>query len=376
MKHAAIIPLVGGAVIGAKKALKTDPEYIASWSAFAKNDYYCREYFKYVPFHMIDGSNKIPKLPKVDIITCVPPCSGLSNATTGTRGCQAPQNQHMLNVAEFGMAVGTPCILIENAPVLYSPGGYEFFVRFVPLAQKYGYSIQLYKTSSILHGLPQNRVRSFVMLWKGKTQPVLNWINEPYTPMEKWPVEKGEPVFAGKASDDEVVDQVLNLFGGYKELYKWMKENGGGTKTGFNLVRQFNPAWPKLKWREHRYKTLFERATRKAVLDVTPTFVQDHTNALMWKVTTYMVHPTKDRFINTRELMSLMGLPKDYPTIPKKDMNKIFQNVPVNTVATLVSEIQAALDNKRLWVKVPFMRANNIKQQIESKAYTLDSLKY
>jgi hypothetical protein len=71
-----------------------------------------------------------------------------------------------------------------------------------------------------------------------------------------------------------------------------------------------------------------------------------------------------------------MGLPKDYPTIPKKDMNKIFQNVPVNTVATLVSEIQAALDNKRLWVKVPFMRANNIKQQIESKAYTLDSLKY
>jgi site-specific DNA-cytosine methylase len=376
MKHAGIIPLVGGAVIGATQSLKRNPEYIVSWKAFAKNDYYCGEYFPTVPWYNVDDDKKIPKLPKVDLITCVPPCSGLSNATTGTRGCQAPQNQHMLNVAEYGMATKTACILIENAPTLYSQGGYEFFVKFVPLAQKYGYSIQLYKTSTILHGLPQNRVRCFVMLWKGKQQPVLNWIKEPYIPMYDWPIEKGEVVHEGKASEDECVATVLDTFGGYKELYRYIMQEGGGPRTSFNLIRQFTPGWQKIKWKEHRYKTLFERVQRKSVLDVTPTFVRDHTNALMWKVTTYMVHPTKNRFVNTRELMSWMGLPDDYPTIPKKDMNKIFQNVPVNTVKTLVDEISAALDGRRLWVKVPFMRVNNIKQQVESKAYTLDSLKY
>jgi len=376
MKHSAIIPLVGGAVIGATQSLGRRPEYIASWSVFNKNDQFIREYMPDVPFWLIDGDKKIPKLPKVDIITCVPPCSGLSNATTGTRGCQAPQNEHMLNVAEFGMAVKTPAILIENAPALYSLGGYEFFVRFVPLAQKYGYSIQLYKTSTIKHGLPQNRVRSFVMLWRGKTQPILNYIDEPYTPLDKWPIETtGDPVHPGKASDDEMVAQVLKIFGNWKGLYQYMEEQGGGPQTAFNLVTRLNPKWKKIKFKEDRWQRLFDRAQRKAVLDVTPTFVRTFTNALMWKVTTYMVHPTQDRFVNTRELMSWMGLPKDYPIISKKDMNKIFQNVPVNTVKTIVDEMKAALEGKRLWVKVPFMRVNNIKQQVESKAYTLDSLK-
>lgn len=375
MKHACIIPLVGGSVIGTTQALGSKPEYIASWNSFAKNDYYCREYYPNVPFHLIDGDKKIPKLPKVDIITCVPPCSGLSNATTGTRGCQAPQNKHMLNVAEFGMAVGTPCILIENAPALYSQGGYEFFVNFLPIVEKYGYSIQLYKTSTILHGLPQNRVRSFVMLWKGKSQPILNYINEPYLPMDQWPEEKGDPVFEGKASDDECVDYILEMYGGWGNLRRRIKDEGGKPQTAFNIITKNSKKWQTYKWKTKRYKTLFDRYKYKPVLDVTPVFVQDHTNALMWKVTTYMVHPRKDRFVNTRELMSWMGLPQDYPLIPKKDMNKIFQNVPVNTVKTLVEEIAAALDGKRIFVKYPFMRVNNIKQQVETKGYTLNSLK-
>jgi site-specific DNA-cytosine methylase len=372
MKHAHIIPLVGGSVIGTERALKTRPEYIASWEAFAKNDSYCRQYYKDVPFHLVDKG--IPKgLPKVDILTCVPPCSGLSNATTGTRGCQAPQNQHMLNVAEFGMQQKTPAILIENAPMLYSDGGYEFFVRFVPLAEKYGYTIQLMKTSTILHGLPQNRVRTFVMLWRGDKQPLLNWIDKPYVPLTEWPVMDGVRVFDGKASDDEMVQKVLKHYGDWKGLWKYMEALGGGPRTSFTLLTGIHP--PEFyKFKTQRYKDLFERASRKAVLDVTPTFVRTHTNALMWKVTTYMVHPTKDRFISIRELMNMMGLPKDYPEIPKNHMNVIFQNVPVTTVETLVTEMKAALEGKREWIRVPFMKVNNIKKTIDSKAYTLQSL--
>ncbi|HJY23964.1 MAG TPA: DNA cytosine methyltransferase, partial [Hanamia sp.] len=202
MKHAHIVPLVGGAAIGASLALKSNPEYIASWEVFAKNDSFCREYFKNTPFHTIAANGKtviredkyikgLDKLPRVDLITCVPPCSGLSTATPNTsRGCAAPQNEHMLKVAEFGMQTKTLVILIENAPTLYSKGGEEFAIKFLPLCKKYGYTMMLLKTSTILHGLPQNRVRSFCILYKGIKLPEFQWIKKPYKPLHEWRVEK------------------------------------------------------------------------------------------------------------------------------------------------------------------------------------------
>jgi site-specific DNA-cytosine methylase len=370
MKHAHIIPLAGGSVIGTSLALKSKPEYIASWEAFSKNDHWCKQYYPDVPFHLLD--NGIPKgLPKVDLLTCTPPCSGLSNATTGTRGCQAPQNTHMLNVAEFGMQQRIPVVLIENAPMLYSQGGYEFFVKFVPFAEKYGYSIQLYKTSTILHGLPQNRVRTFVILWRGDTQYKLDWIKKPYVPLNAWPVEHGKKQYVqdGKGSDDELVNLLYQHYGSRKNLYNTIQ---GSPKTAFNLAIENRYAY--YDYKTPRYKKLFDRYKYKAVLDVTPTFVNVFTNALMWKVTTYMLNPVEDRFMSIRELMSMMGMPKDYPEIDKRFMNHIFQNVPVTTVKTLVTEIANALDGKAEKIKLPFMRINNISQRVDSKGYTYKSL--
>jgi site-specific DNA-cytosine methylase len=207
------------------------------------------------------------------------------------------------------------------------------------------------------------------MLWKGKKQPILNWINEPYLPLDQWPEEDSERVYPGKPSDDDLVAAIYKHYGSRRELYKTIDR----PRTAFGLVNELGLK-PKLT--SERYKKLFARYAHKAVLDVTPVFVKEYTNALMWKVTTYMIHPRKDRYISIRELMSMMGLPSDYPTLPRNQMNVIFQNVPVNTVSTLVSEIKAALEGKRLWVKYPFMRVNNIKQKVESKAYTLQSLNY
>lgn len=369
MKHAHIIPLAGGSVIGASLALKSKPTYIASWEAFAKNDQWCKRYYPDVPFYLLDKG--IPKLPKVDLLTCTPPCSGLSNATTGTRGCQAPQNQHMLNVAEFGMGQSIPVIIIENAPMLYSMGGYEFFERFVHLAEKHKYGIQLIKTSTILHGLPQNRVRTFVVLWRGQQIPILNWINKPYVPLTQWKPEPGlnQFVYPGKGSDDELVSMLYKHYGSRKNLYDSLTS----PRTAFTLIDQNRMAYSEFK--TPKYKKLFDRYKYKAVLDVTPTFVKDFTNALMWKVTTFMLHPTQDRYISVRELMSMMGIPKDYEEIPLKSMNHIFQNVPVTTVKTLVEEIVQGLEGKREYRKVPFMKLNNIKQTIDAIGYTYDSLK-
>jgi site-specific DNA-cytosine methylase len=361
MKHAHIIPLAGGQAIGATNALKAKPTYLASWEAFAENDKWCKSYFPDIPYHTVD--NGIPRLPKVDIITCTPPCSGLSSANTGM-SCAAPQNIHMLNVAEFGMQSKTQVILIENAPLLYTEGGIEFSKRFFPLIKKYGYSMQLYKTTSILHGLPQNRKRTFVILWKGKQLPELKWINEPYVPLNKWKVEHGKKqyVFNGKGSDDELVNKLYKHFGSRANLYKEAVTDG--PRSAFRLA--LNLGWGDAKYKTAKYTKLFDRVKYKNVMAISPTFVNDHSNALMWRSIAYMLSPHEDRYLSVRELMSMMGLPKNYEELPLKYVNHIFQNVPVQTTQTLVSEIAQALDGKRKFVNSKFMRVNNIKQQHDS----------
>ena len=40
---------------------------------------------------------------------------------------------------------------------------------------RYGYSCSLIKTSTLLHGIPQNRVRTFYFFWKSPTVPILDY---------------------------------------------------------------------------------------------------------------------------------------------------------------------------------------------------------
>ena len=104
------------------------------------------------------------------------------------------------------------------------------------------------------------------------------------------------------------------------------------------------------------------------IMDRSPYLVWDHCNALMWKSAHKMLNPAEpSRQFNIRELMNLMGLPKDFKEVPAKDVNVIFQNVPVNTVRTIVEEIQRQLSNDSRWYKPTekITRVNNIKQQIE-----------
>lgn len=367
MKHAHMIPLVGGSAIGATRALGRPPEYIASWPAFAKNDAYCKQYFPDVPFYLLD---RHLKLPKVDIVTCVPPCSGLSTATPSTaRGCQAPQNEHMLIVAAQAMERGTYAILIENAPTLYSPGGEEFVLRFKPLCKKYNYVMQLIKTSTILHGLPQNRVRSFVILWRGVKIPEFAWIKKPYKSLYDWPVDK-KPNFSSNwnPNDDEMYNILHTKLGFHLPLDHMITEQYGDGPI--STWKVFLDAKIKYRFKTKPYKYMQQtHETGAGIMDRAPIFVSDHTNALMWKSAHRMLNPATDfnRQFSIRELMSMMGLPKDFKEIPQKDINVLFQNVPVNTVETMVDEIVAALAGDRKWYRPDswVTRLNNIKQTIE-----------
>lgn len=359
MKHAALIPLVGGAAIGASLALDRPPEYLASWDTFAKNDSFCAQYFDKRIFRFDRWDTKQIRK-KVDIVTCVPPCSGLSTATpSSARGCKAPQNEHMLKVAEIGMVDKTQWIVIENAPALYSQAGAPFAERFLPLCKKYGYTMLLYKTSTILHGLPQNRVRSFVILTKGDKVPNLEPVNLPYKPLYKWKRTDGT-----LSSDwDPVNDEMVNVIDdklGIENVVKILLDGPMSMWTIFNKHRLKHKF--KTKPYEYMQKTA---ATGQGIMDRSPILVNDYSNALMWKSAHRMLNPATDyaRQFSIRELMRLMGLPDSFEEIPRKDINVLFQNVPVNTVKTLVESIVSC--DHYFKPRVPIVRFNNIKQQYE-----------
>jgi site-specific DNA-cytosine methylase len=371
MKHAHLIPLVGGAAIGTSLALKSNPEYIASWDAFAKNDSFCRQYFKNTPFYSFD-TRESWKLPKVDIITCVPPCSGLSTATPSTnRGCSAPQNMHMLKVAERAMMMKTHVVLIENAPTLYSKGGEEFANRFLPLTRKYGYSMVLFLTTTILHGLPQNRKRSFVILYKGKQIPEFEFIKKSYKPLYDWKVEKKSAMAKDwNPKEDEIIDVLKSKLG--LKNNQVMLESISGHEYNDNPVtawKVFTDHKMKYQFATEPYKYMQKTSKSGAgIMDRSPYLVWDHCNALMWKSAHKMLNPAEpSRQFNIRELMNLMGMPKDFKEIPAKDINVLFQNVPVTTVRTVVEEIARQLDRGAGWKKPTeeITRINNIKQTID-----------
>ena len=60
-----------------------------------------------------------------------------------------------------------PRVLIgENAPALSTNNGRPVAQALQAIGAKHGYSMQLVKTSTHLHGIPQQRVRSFFILYR------------------------------------------------------------------------------------------------------------------------------------------------------------------------------------------------------------------
>src|SRR5208282_4365218 len=66
---------------------------------------------------------------------------------------------------------------------------------------------------------------------------------------------------------------------------------------------------------------------------------------------TAITHPVQDRFLSYRECMTIMGLPSDFELLsPKKNLNHVCQNVPLQTARTMGYEVKAALEGQRQWV--------------------------
>ena len=77
--YASIVPLIGGETIAMQNVFGTRPEYILSYEGFENNDKHLVEHYqRQVPYHII-RDDRIPAVPRVDVVNTVCPCAGLSS---------------------------------------------------------------------------------------------------------------------------------------------------------------------------------------------------------------------------------------------------------------------------------------------------------
>lgn len=376
--YAGIVPLIGGMMFGAEKTLNKKPEFILSYPAFSANDSHLMDYWKDVPYHEIDPENNTTnnKIYEVDFVAALCPCAGLSQLNNGKkRGADAPQNDWMYKSAEFVLENIKPKVLWgENAPGLYGPIGIPVVAKLRDIAEKYGYSMSLLKTTTMLHGIPQNRVRSFYFFWKSEHAPILSWYKTERPTLES---------FLDGVTPFLDVEDVKNKTAELQNdpLYVWLKKKNGDWRafmrkhkgSMLDVIISSGQApeyidWVKQNYPDHAKKAehaYFKRSNGMGFWDSSPFLPTDYTGAFTG-ARMNAIHPTEDRVMTRRELMYFMGLPNDM-TVPTSDhMGRVFQNVPSCTSADWTKEVVKFCNGELESSGKFFIKQDNITQRIEN----------
>jgi len=392
LRWSAIIPLISGMVLGAKKATGQGPEYILSYDAFESNDSHCRKNFPEVPYGLIDeGGIKWDRpfaenIEGVDMVVSLCPCAGLSALNSSTkagsekaRGGDAIQNEWMYKSSEYVLEHIQPRVLWgENAPGLYTALGKKVADRLYEIAKKHGYSFSMIKTSTSKHGIPQNRTRSFYFFWKSETAPVLEWISKETESLEDYL----EHTPKGLYSDKYFMKTDLRK----DPLYQWLTQVEGKTAHEaalegnrsiliymFKNQERINSGLDYLSKRtdekSQKYLALVKRATQKRVWDSSPHINAVDIPAVVGRTLQQSVHPTKERWMNIQEIMWLMGIDETFE-LAHDGYQQISQNVPVNTAADWTEQVIKWLDGGLADSGVNFMKQDNTVQRMDTKLST------
>lgn len=371
-KHIAIVPLIGGMAIGAEMELGRPPEAVFSYDAFELNDSFLRAWYSKrgldIPYISLDQRpDYTPEFGEVDLVTSVCPCSGLSAANTSAgAGCQ--QNEWMYKSTEWVLSKIKPRVLVgENAPRLYGSFGQLVAIKLREIGERYGYKLNLVKTSTHFHGIPQKRERSFFVLLRDfEYPPIFNrdesfyngtWIDY----LDSFKNDDSVGLEAKSEHNDEMWRVLLEGTGKTKEEIrdiiieerrslliqicqyepelrdKYIDEFiESDDKVKASLARKFNYTREKMK-----------KSGCCNVWDTSPNFVRTpYFPSIMYKTVSRTHHNRDLRTLTPREQMRLMGLPEDMD-VPRSYLNAIAQNVPTCTARWIVREALAAADGRR-----------------------------
>ena len=362
LKHASIVPLIGGETLGQMAAFGTKPDYLLSYSPFSNNDSHLVNHLKDVPYILLDEGGKHPHY--VDVVNAVCPCAGLSSLSPSANS-DAAVNDWLTTTSKYVLEEMKPQVLWgENAPRFAGAMGKPIVDKLHKLATDNGYTMSVYRTKSLLHGLSQVRERSFYFFWQGNTVPIFNYFDRPNKKIEDLFTDISPSALQHERTNKKIPSKD-------DPYYRYVLEvmHGGITHAEFQkTLKKSTDAMHYIEENGHNYrmvKTFFEKEgyTKFAekmeamqtkldgggnIMRRASYIPKDYIGAFVGHLPVSMTHPYEDRYLTYRECMSIMGLPQDFELLsPAKNLNHICQNVPVGTATDMAMEVKASLEGKR-----------------------------
>jgi site-specific DNA-cytosine methylase len=308
--------------------------------------------------------------------------AALSQLNTGktpeSKGAGCQKNEWMYRVFEDAIDLfDCDVVMIENAPALFTNKGRDVAHKLFELCAQRGYSLSLYKTTTSLHGIPQNRDRTFAFGWKSSTSPVLNWYDRDRVSFQEYLRQIG---------DDELhQNNVINPKVINEPYYNFIKVRTNrdprelliaeDIKTTFNYVMNHNLLDEAIKWfydtnnelgiklSEHAKKKF---ADGKGIWDGSVHVFGDCMNAVIGRNMVDTIHPEFDRSLTVREALHLMGFPKDFELLGTTNkIGHIAQNVPTCTARDMTYEAIKFLKGGLQLSESNYVRQNNHSQKTE-----------
>lgn len=367
IKHAFIVPLIGGQALGQEAAFGSRPDYLLSYTPFADNDSHLVNYYNGIQYSLLDQSGYAPH--SVDVVGTTCPCAGLSSLS-GHASPESATNDWMLKTAEYVFENIKPKVFWgENAPGFAGKIGKPVVDKLIKIAKKNGYTMSIYRTKSLLHGLPQIRERSFYFFWREKNRvPVFNYFKRQMNTSIEDVITS---VKSYSTQQDVTNDKTPTK---WDPMYRYVLEEleGGIThKDFYNLIEKTDNAMDYLERKGKKYNEVAEWMRKQGLDRVAErcerihkkldddmnimrrltTVPKGYIGAFVGHYPTLLTHPTEDRYITYREAMTIMGLPEDFTLLnPKKFLNHVCQNVPVRTATDMATEILETLNGNREWV--------------------------
>lgn len=362
IKHASLVPLIGGETLGQMQAFGSRPDYLLSYSPFSNNDSHLVNYLKDVPYILLDQGGKHPHY--VDVVNSVCPCAGLSSLSPSANS-NASVNDWMTTTAKYVLEEMKPQVFWgENAPRFAGEMGKPIVAKLMNIAKANGYTMSIYRTKSQLHGLSQVRERSFYFFWKGRQVPMFQYFDRPHKKIEdtirsvsknatqqivtnaKIP-SKDDPFYRyvleemeGGITHQQFFDKITKTV----DVMHYIETNGHSYRDvkKFMLKEGYEKIAAKLDGIQDKLDAGGNIMRRMSLIG------KDYIGAFVGHLPMSLTHPDEDRYITVREAMTIMGLPEDFELLhPKKNLNHVCQNVPVTTATDMAMEIKAVLEGRR-----------------------------
>ena len=377
--YASIVPLIGGETIAMQKVFKKEPEYILSYEPFTNNDKHLLEYYKSVPYKLVDGDGVASiNASYVDVVNTVCPCAGLSSLSVSSSS-DSTTNDWMLHTSKLVLEQIRPKVFWgENAPRLASKMGAPVVERLREVAKENGYTFSIFKTKSLLHGLSQVRERSFYFFWKDTRVPVFEYVQREHKKIEdvlrSVPRDPQDPMStlanSNIPSENAYYKYVLNeLCGGI--THSEFQDKIEKTTNPLHYIEDIGKVkydkvskWMKKQGYEKeavRCQVMYDKLESGGnIMRRGPEIPKDYIGAFVGHFPNSLTHPDEDRYLTIRECLEIMGMPRDFNLHGgKKNLNHICQNVPVSTATDMANSIGAYLRNELNMLDTDFLIQDN-----------------